>query len=123
MPGNGSFPPHISSKSGKVRISEEVVSRIAYYAAKETEGVADIPATLPTYLAGMVKKGSAKGVTVKALEDGSLRIDVCISVRYGTVIPAVSRKIQDAVITSVKSMTGITVSVVNIHIASVIFDD
>ncbi|MCR5811378.1 MAG: Asp23/Gls24 family envelope stress response protein [Lachnospiraceae bacterium] len=113
----------ISSKSGKVRISEEVVSRIAYYAAKETEGVADIPATLPTYLAGMVKKGSAKGVTVKALEDGSLRIDVCISVRYGTVIPAVSRKIQDAVITSVKSMTGITVSVVNIHIASVIFDD
>ena len=113
----------IPSKSGKVRISEEVVSRIAYYAAKETEGVADITSDIPSYLAGMVKKGSAKGVTVKALEDGSLRIDICISVRYGTVIPTVSRKIQEAVILSVKSMTGLNVSVVNVHISSVIFDD
>ncbi len=113
----------IPSKGGKVRISEEVVARIAYFAAKETEGVSDIPATFPTYLMGMVKKGSAKGVSVKALEDGSLRIDVCISVQYGTVIPTVSRKIQEAVISSVKSMTGLTVSVVNVHVSSVIFDD
>ena len=71
----------------------------------------------------MVKKGSTKGVSVKALEDGSLRIDVCISVRYGTVIPTVSRKIQEGIISSVKSMTGLSVSVVNVHVSSVIFDD
>ena len=113
----------IPSKGGKVRISEEVVSRIAYFAAKETEGVADIPANFPDYLVGIVKKGNAKGVSVKALEDGSLRIDVCISVRYGTVIPTVSRKIQESIISSVKSMTGLNVSVVNVHVSSVIFDD
>ena len=112
----------ISSKGGKLRISEEVVSRIAYFAAKEIDGVADIPSTFPSYLMGMVKKGT-KGVSVKALEDASLRIDVCITVNYGTVIPTVSRKIQDAVISAVKSMTGLNVSVVNVHVASVNFND
>ena len=113
-----------SSSGGKVRISEDVVAKIAYFAAKEVDGVEDILKNLPSYVAGMIKKkGSGSGISVRALEDGTLGLDICISVRYGSVIPQICARIQENCITSVKEMTGLNISTVNVHVASVIFDE
>lgn len=113
-----------SSNGGRVHISEEVVARIAYIAAKEVDGVVDILKSLPAYVTDIIrKKGSKSGISVKGLEDGTLQLDICISVRYGSVIPHICARIQENCITSVKEMTGLNISAVNVHIASVVFDE
>lgn len=119
-----SMNPKTVSKNGKVRISDEVVAKVAYCAAKEVEGVVDICSSLPSYLDSIIqKKGKNTGISVKGLEDGGLRIDIGITVNYGTVIPKISKNIQEAVKAAVVSMTGLKVDCVNIHVMSVVFHD
>jgi len=112
------------SHSGKVRISDEVVSRVAYYAAKEIEGVSGINGVIPACFNGkFLKKGFADGISVKVDENSQLKIDISIAVRYGTVIPVVCKKVQEVVLTSVRAMTGLKVGSVNVQVTSVVFDE
>jgi len=112
------------SNGGKVRISDEVVSRIAFYAAKEIEGVSGISGYLPSYLKGTLqKKGIADGISVRVDENSQLKIDISIAVHYGTVIPVVCHKVQEAVLSAVKAMTGLKVGSVNVQVTSVVFDE
>lgn len=113
-----------SENGGRVRISEEVVAKIAYFATKEVDGVAEILKSLPAYVTDIIRKKSVKsGISVRGLEDGTLSLDICISVHYGSVIPHICTQIQDNCITSVKEMTGLNISAVNVHVASVVFDE
>ena len=48
-----------------------------------------------------------------------VKFDVAINIAYGYSIPEVSAKVQDKVKAAIENMTGLTVAVVNVRIASV----
>ena len=110
---------NMPDKNGNVHIAEEVVAAIAIGAAKEAEGVhAVAPANaLPDFM----KKAASRGVRV-AMEDNAMVIDLFLVVEYGVVIPDVAAKVQNAVATSVESMTGYGVHHVNVHVVGVHLD-
>ncbi len=108
--------------AGTVKISDEVVGVIASNAAKEIEGVASVTTGIVGDLSKKFtgKKNGTKGVKV-TMENGTAVIDLHMSVDYGVKIPEVSLKVQNNIKTVVETMTGLTVSAVNIFIQSVVF--
>ena len=51
--------------------------------------------------------------------DNEVKVDVAINIAYGFSIPEVSAKVQEKVKSAIENMTGLTVAVVNVRIASV----
>ena len=107
---------------GIVRISDEVIGVIASLAASEIEGVAGMSAGLVEDISKKItgKKNVSKGVKV-TMDNGSAVIDLHMAVEYGIKIPDMSLKVQKNVKNTVETMTGLTVSLVNIHVQSIIF--
>ena len=58
------------------------------------------------------------GVKV-TVEESSVLVDITLNLKYGTQIPAVSAKVQDKVKSAIETMTGLSVTEVNIKVASV----
>ena len=63
-------------------------------------------------------KKLTKGVKVDVF-DNIVKVDLTIILEYGFNIPKTSQKVQDKVKTAIETMTGLTVTDVNIRIASV----
>ena len=63
-------------------------------------------------------KKLTKGVKVDVY-DNVVKVDLTITLEYGFNIPKTCQKVQDKVKTAIETMTGLTVSDVNIRIASV----
>ena len=112
----------IEEEVGIVRISDEVIGVIASLAASEIEGVAGMSAGLVEDISKKItgKKNVSKGVKV-TMDNGSAVIDLHMAVEYGIKIPDMSLKVQKNVKNTVETMTGLNVSLVNIHIQSIIF--
>jgi uncharacterized alkaline shock family protein YloU len=49
-------------------------------------------------------------------------VDVAILVKYGYAITDVAKHVQDAVMSGVGAMTGLSVSAVNVHVGGVTMD-
>ena len=101
---------------GTVKIAEEVILTIATTAVCETEGVARIyakGAVNPKNLIDSFKP--SKGVFYAETSDG-IEITVQIAVVSGQKITAVAEKVQENVIETVQSMTGIVVTRINVMI-------
>lgn len=105
---------------GVVRISEDVVGVIAGIAASEIRGVAGLSATLTGGITQVVtgKRNVTRGVKVTVGEKDAI-IDMILSVEYGFKIPEVVAKVQENVITTVETITGLKVSAVNVYINSI----
>ena len=106
---------NISEEVGSVRISSDVISVIASKAATEIKGVA--------YLGGkdLAEKfgvKSSKGVKVQINEDNAA-LDINLIVEYGVKIMDVASKVQNNIKKSVETMTGLSVSCVNIHVQGI----
>ena len=108
-----------SDENGSVVISEEVIASIAAIAAMEIDGVAALGTGNVTDF--LSKKSSTKGVKI-ALGEDNAEISVTITVKKGFVIPTVAKAVQNSIISSVESMTGISVSGVNVRIGGVMFE-
>lgn len=109
---------HESINIGEVHISDEVVAIIAGLAATEIEGVQSMAGNITNELViklGM--KNLSKGVKV-AISDDSVEVSLALNIKYGYEIPAVSKKVQDKVKSAIETMTGLTVTAVNIKIVS-----
>jgi len=107
---------------GIVKISDEVVCVIAGLAAAEVKGVVGMSASLVGGIAEILrgKRNMSKGVKVTVGEN-SATIDLYLAVEYGIKIPEVALQVQDNVKKAVELMTGLTVSVVNVHVQNVVF--
>lgn len=106
---------------GNIKISVDVVSTIAGIAASAIDGVSMHSSFADGFAKRLgAKKNNAQGVKVVITED-SATIDLYLVVEYGVKIPELAWKIQEDVKTSVESMTGLTVSKVNIHIEGISF--
>ena len=97
---------------GEVKIAADVVAAIAGLAATEVDGVYAMAGTLTNELAGML------GVKVQ-MELGVVHVDMMISVRYGYSIPKVTEQVQERVSQQIETMTGLTVSEVNVRVSGV----
>ena len=108
-----------SDEIGDIRVSEEVVAIIAGLAATEVEGVSSMAGNITNEIVSKLgMKNLSKGIFVEVMDD-EIKVDVALNIAYGYAIPEISAKVQEKVKTSVENMTGLTVAVVNIRIASV----
>lgn len=104
---------------GNIHISEDVLAVIAAAAALEVEGVSALAANLGSDLAELLgKKNLAKGVRVQTDGD-EVTIEISVMVRYGYTIPDVAKAVQDAVYSSVESMSSLTVRGVNVNVSGI----
>ncbi len=105
----------VTENDENIKISNDVVASIAGIAVSEVSGVYGMAGGI-TELFG--KKSTAKGIKVEVGEKET-KIDVNIIVEYGARIPDVAFEIQNRVKKAVETMTGLTVSSVNIHIQGI----
>ena len=104
---------------GEVHIADEVVAIIAGLAATEVDGVASMTGNITNELVSRLgAKGLSKGVKV-TVKDGCVTVDLNLNIRYGMNIVETSKAVQERVKSSIENMTGLQVSEVNVHIASV----
>ena len=107
---------------GEVRIADDVVASIAALAALEVDGVASMAGNATDELLSRVGvKGTGKGAKVEVIER-IVSVEMAVNLKYGYNIPAVSGRIQEKVKSAVETMTGLTVSDVNIRIAGVVMN-
>jgi uncharacterized alkaline shock family protein YloU len=113
------------SQPGSLKVSEEVITKIAMLAASEVDGVA--------LEAGGKRLAQAEirgliGKTAKLLHPSPVKarlsleaaeIDISVVVRQGHKAAVVGVRLQQAIKNAVQSMTGIAVSKINVKIAGV----
>ncbi|MGN0341324.1 MAG: Asp23/Gls24 family envelope stress response protein [Roseburia sp.] len=104
---------------GQVHIADEVVAIIAGLAATEVEGVASMAGNITNELVSKLgMKNLSKGVKVDVIED-TVDVEVSLNIAYGFSIPDVSAKVQERVKNAIETMTGLSVAMVNVRIATV----
>ncbi|MBS4024745.1 MAG: Asp23/Gls24 family envelope stress response protein [Clostridia bacterium] len=109
------------TKSGTIKIADEVVGIIAGLAASETIGIAGMSGGVVGGIAELLgRKNLAKGVKVEVGEKEAA-IDLFVAVDFGTEISSVARDVQLNVKSAVENMTGLKVVEVNVHVQGVVF--
>ena len=102
---------------GEVHVADEVVAIIAGLAATEVEGVASMAGNITNELVSKLgMKNLSKGVKVEVAEK---TVSVEVNISYGYSIPEVSEKVQEKVKSAIETMTGLSVAIVNVRIATV----
>jgi len=111
--------PEISNEFGTIRIADEVVATVAGLAAVEVEGVAAMSGGWSTDLVEKLgKKNFGKGIKVEVINDET-KIDIFLVIEFGYPIPQVAADVQREVKQAVETMTGLNVTLVNVHIVGV----
>ena len=106
---------------GSLRISQNVIATIARTTAREIDGVAALTHLPADFKQILSKRQMPKPVSV-TLADDIASIDMYLLLKEGAKIPLVCERVQQAVKESVQSMTGITVSKVNVMVSGITFD-
>lgn len=119
LQNSSAYTMESAGKIGEVKIADDVVATIAGLAATEIEGVAALTGNLTKEIVGKLgMRNLSKGVKIVLLEK-SVLVELSITMKYGYSIPKISTKIQEKVKSAIESMTGLTVSDVNIRIVGV----
>ena len=105
----------INNKFGEVKIADEVIAKVASVAVAEVKGAVGI-CDSASGLFGL--KNKVRGVRVEA-KDGSISVDVDITVEYGANMSDVAWEVQDKIKKEVESMTGLNVLKVNIFVKGI----
>ena len=104
---------------GRVQIADDVVAVIAGMAATEVKGVSAMAGNITNeIMAKAGKKNLSKGVKI-SVNKNKVKISLAIMMEYGYNIPGTCSKVQDKVKTAVESMTGLTVTDIDIRISGV----
>lgn len=96
--------------NGSVLIAEEVLVSIIAQAVAEVENV---------FLSGKPGKNWGKGVKVTIVEDDKVDVTCYVNVAYNQSVVAIANSVQDAIITALESMTGVTVAGVNVNVCGI----
>ena len=113
---------YTDNKNGQIQIADEVIAIIAGTAAAEVEGVIPASATAAeSFVELFGKKNLAKGVKVN-VEEGEVSIEIEIAVKFGTKLREAAEEVQHKIKNAVNTMTGLSVSVVNVNISAVIVE-
>ena len=109
---------------GVTHYSESVYITLAAMSALSIKGVAAMNTTTGEDWAQLVGvKNDITGVKLEQSEEGSLTLDLYITVRYGYRIPDIALRVQEAVKTGIETVTDTPVDGVNIFVQAIDFDD
>jgi len=108
-------------EQGSINISEEVIATIACEAVREVEAVAGFARFFGEIVERLGKKNLQRGVKI-AIEENRITVDAYILIQYGAVIADVAQAVQEAVATSIESMTGLSVKAVNVTVCGIAFE-
>jgi uncharacterized alkaline shock family protein YloU len=111
----------MSTKLGRIGITNEVISEIAGGAAIDCYGIVGMASQkqLKDGISELLKKENfSKGVIVRQEED-EVNIDMYIIVSYGTKISEVAHNVQNKVKYTLDKMLGLSVDSVNIFVQGV----
>ena len=101
-------------ENGNVMISEDVIATIVEHTLTEVEGVVKGGAEV------VGKKSWGKGIRIAIAEDNSLTIGCNIIVGYGESVINVAKAVQDGITNAVESVTGCTVTDVNVNVCGIV---
>lgn len=113
-------------QTGTLKVSESVLATIVKCAALEVEGVESLAHSSPRNISSvkaLLNKNTQKGSIRIRLVGDVVEIAVRIIVKHGHNVVSIAEEIQNNVKSSVQTMTGIAVAVVNVQIAGVVFED
>ena len=105
--------------SGSLKISNEVVVKIAELAAMEVAGVSVKGGRLDTQDSTLLVANRFISPVKATLKGEAAEIDISIIVIAGQKAVKVAESVQQSVKTAVQNMTGIAVSKVNVRVAGV----
>ncbi len=100
-------------ENGNVMISEDVIAAIVANALTDVDGVVKGGADV------VGKKSWGKGIRIAIAEDNSLTIGCNIIVAFGESVVNVAKAVQETVATAVESVTGVTVTDVNVNVCGI----
>ena len=105
---------------GLVTVNDEVLVRVAGYAALDCYGIVGMASKRSTdgIVQLMGRENLGRGVRIQAMDD-SVIVDLYIIVEYGISISAVASTIIDQVKYKIEHLTGVTVSRVNVSIEDI----
>jgi uncharacterized alkaline shock family protein YloU len=115
----------LMTEHGNTTIANTVVTRIAGIAAREVGGVHRLGGGVARALGAVTSRlpvgdNSTQGVSVE-VGDKEAAVDVTVIIDYGESIPRVAQEIRDNVIRRIESMTGLTVTEVNVSVNDLYF--
>ena len=110
----------ISNDLGLITISEDVLLKVAGYAALECYGIVAMSSKRAKdgFVEWLGKENLTKGVQVNITEAG-IDIDLFIIVEYGISISAVAANIIDTVKYKIEHLTGIKVEKVTVSVEDI----
>ena len=110
----------INNDLGQITISEDVLLKVAGYAALECYGIVAMSSKRAKdgFVEWLGRENLTKGVQVK-VTDGGIDIDLFIIVEYGISIVEVCKIIKSQVCYKIENMTGAKVRRVNISVEGI----
>lgn len=111
---------------GEVKIHEDVIAALVRRAALGIEGVSRLAgSTLVDNIAEIVgsSRMQSRSISIHLAEENRVAVDVKINIKTGFKVPVIATAVQKAVIESVESITGMTVTQVNVIIQKLEDDD
>ncbi|WP_440895260.1 Asp23/Gls24 family envelope stress response protein [Amphibacillus sp. Q70] len=111
----------LTTKDGRVTITNEVISTVAGGAAIECYGIIGMASKnqLKDGIAEILRKENfSKGVVVRQ-ENDNISIDMYIIVSYGTKISEIAHNVQSQVKYTLDKTLGLAIDAVNIYIQGV----
>ncbi|MGD9572856.1 MAG: Asp23/Gls24 family envelope stress response protein [Thermoleophilia bacterium] len=117
--GAGDPPVAEDDPTGRTRIADGIVAKVAANAAREVDGVEALRGGAPTrgWLRASERQQGSAAVKVA---DGSATVALRLVVRYGVAIPDVVEQVRARVIERVEFATAMTVTKVDIDVVDVI---
>lgn len=106
----------------QLSVSTEVIEKMAELAAKEIAGVKSIAKKAIDIKGAIKSKNVVKGVKVESI-NGAIGINIYICVDSGAKIREVAEAVQQNVKDKIQTMTGSAVTLVNVNVEDIDFDE
>ena len=106
--------------NGRVLISEDVIAAIAAQSLTDIEGFVTLSNKPGAEYAEIIgRKNWGRGIRVTISENDEVAIDCNVVIAYGTSVINVAQAIQEAVVSALDSMTGISSVDVNVNVCGI----
>jgi uncharacterized alkaline shock family protein YloU len=115
-------PDAAPTGGGGVTISDSVVAKVAFKAISGVDGIHALGGTSSRALAGLRGDKATPGISVD-LHEGSVDIDITMSIVFGASVPAIAEACRKAVTQQVEATTGLPVRAVNVLVTDVVFPE
>jgi uncharacterized alkaline shock family protein YloU len=114
--------PEVPAAASGVTISDSVVAKVAFKAIAGIEGIHALGGGSSRALAGLRGDKGTPGISVD-LRDGSVDIDITMSIVFGSSVPTIAEACRKAVTEQVEGTTGLKVRAVNVLVNDVAFPE